>query len=153
MSDPTDKLLRSLEAVAEWFDENGDDSPKGWAANAVMNAHAEIEGCRANIEQLEKWIEERDLEIERLRAGGCARDQRTTQFCAEAAMLSRQLEVCKDAWIKNVQATDLVRDQRDELERELERVKVALANALSERDGLREALGDTRTDNGTNRNG
>jgi hypothetical protein len=30
-------------------------------------------------------------EIERLRAGGCARDQRTTQFCAEAVALEDQL--------------------------------------------------------------
>ena len=29
-------------------------------------------------------------EIERLRAGGCARDQTTTQFCAEAVALQRE---------------------------------------------------------------
>lgn len=31
-------------------------------------------------------------EIERLRAGGCARGQRTTQFCAEAAALQSEIE-------------------------------------------------------------
>jgi hypothetical protein len=31
-------------------------------------------------------------EIERLRAGGCARDQTTTQFCAEAAAMSKEIE-------------------------------------------------------------
>lgn len=40
-------------------------------------------------------------EIERLRAGGCARDQTTTQFCAEAAVLQaenvRLREALKDA--------------------------------------------------------
>ena len=30
-------------------------------------------------------------EIERLRAGGCARDQGTTQFCAEAAILAAKV--------------------------------------------------------------
>ena len=29
-------------------------------------------------------------EIERLRAGGCARDQKTTQFCSEAVTLQRE---------------------------------------------------------------
>ena len=31
-------------------------------------------------------------EIERLRAGGCARDQGTTQYCAEAAKLAAENE-------------------------------------------------------------
>lgn len=31
-------------------------------------------------------------EIKRLRAGGCARDQTTTQFCAEATTLQRRLD-------------------------------------------------------------
>lgn len=31
-------------------------------------------------------------EIERLRAGGCARDQTTTQFCAQAVALQRRLD-------------------------------------------------------------
>lgn len=31
-------------------------------------------------------------EIERLRAGGCARDQTTTQFCAESVQLQRRLD-------------------------------------------------------------
>lgn len=34
-------------------------------------------------------------ELARLRAGGCARDQRTTQFCAEAVELERKLEAWK----------------------------------------------------------
>ena len=31
-------------------------------------------------------------EIERLRAGGCARDQKTTQYCAEAVALQELIE-------------------------------------------------------------
>ena len=31
-------------------------------------------------------------EIERLRAGGCTRDQNTTQFCAEAVQLQHEVE-------------------------------------------------------------
>jgi len=34
----------------------------------------------------------RDEEIKRLRAGGCARDQGTTQYCAEAARLAVENE-------------------------------------------------------------
>jgi hypothetical protein len=39
-------------------------------------------------------IKERDqlrAEVERLKNGGCARDQRTTQFCAEAVALRAEL--------------------------------------------------------------
>ncbi len=35
-------------------------------------------------------------EIERLRAGGCARDQRTTQWCAEAVALRAELETVSE---------------------------------------------------------
>lgn len=44
---------------------------------------------------LVKTTDERDdarAELARLRAGGCARDQRTTQFCAEAVALQRENE-------------------------------------------------------------
>lgn len=36
-------------------------------------------------------------EIERLRAGGCARDQNTTQFCAEAARLAKENAELREA--------------------------------------------------------
>jgi hypothetical protein len=35
-------------------------------------------------------------EIERLRKGGCARDQSVTQFCAEAAYLADQLQTSRE---------------------------------------------------------
>lgn len=37
-------------------------------------------------------IERLSNEVERLRAGGCARDQRTTQYCAEAVRLQADIE-------------------------------------------------------------
>lgn len=37
-------------------------------------------------------IERLAAEVERLRAGGCARDQRTTQYCAEAVRLQAEIE-------------------------------------------------------------
>lgn len=36
-------------------------------------------------------------EIERLRKGGCARDQKATQFCAEAVALQREVEQLREA--------------------------------------------------------
>lgn len=42
--------------------------------------------------ELEKLGKEAADEIERLRAGGCARDQGTTQYCAEAAKLAAENE-------------------------------------------------------------
>ena len=37
-------------------------------------------------------IERQAAEIARLQAGGCARDQTTTQYCAEAAALAAEIE-------------------------------------------------------------
>ena len=37
-------------------------------------------------------IERQAAEIARLKAGGCARDQTTTQYCAEAAALAAEIE-------------------------------------------------------------
>jgi len=48
------------------------------------------EGFVTHIAQLpreSKLLHQAADEIERLRAGGCARDQTTTQFCAEAERL------------------------------------------------------------------
>jgi len=42
-------------------------------------------------------IEKLRAEIERLRAGGCARDQTTTQYCAEAVALQSENARLKDA--------------------------------------------------------
>lgn len=58
-------------------------------------------------------------EVKRLRAGGCARDQRTTQFCAEA--------VAKDAEIAKLR--DQILDYQQSLhiaEQEIARLKRAL---------------------------
>ena len=44
-------------------------------------------------------------EIERLRAGGCARDQKTTQYCAEAVRLQAEI--------------DRLREERNEAQREI----------------------------------
>jgi hypothetical protein len=47
-----------------------------------LRAYAKDQGGWLNIDDT---CEEAADEIERLRAGGCARNQRTTQFCAEAS--------------------------------------------------------------------
>ncbi len=41
-------------------------------------------------EEIERELDEARAEIERLQKGGCARDQRTTQFCAEAVSALRE---------------------------------------------------------------
>lgn len=82
-------------------------------AVAIREAADEIELLRAErgtarhgvicaIETLMHAVEERETiraelreaadEIERLRKGGCARDQTTTQFCAEAERLLQERE-------------------------------------------------------------
>lgn len=46
---------------------------------------------------LRKRLAEAEAEIERLRAGGCARDQTTTQYCAEAVALQSKNARLHDA--------------------------------------------------------
>ena len=52
------------------------------------------------ILKMQKVAKERDealAEVARLKAGGCARDQRTTQFCAEAAELQERVKRLEEA--------------------------------------------------------
>lgn len=70
----------------------------------VIERDAEIEKLRAesaklaasNHSYLSNYQEARG-EIERLKAGGCARDQTTTQYCAEAVALQSENARLKDA--------------------------------------------------------
>ena len=55
-------------------------------------AAVEIERLRAGIGEMLLEREDAKAEVERLRAGGCARDQGTTQYCAEAAKLAVENE-------------------------------------------------------------
>ena len=54
----------------------------------------EPEFCKETAEWLTEAADEIErlrAEVERLRVGGCARDQTTTQFCAEAERLRNEL--------------------------------------------------------------
>jgi hypothetical protein len=44
------------------------------------------------VDEAVEEIERLRAEVERLRAGGCARDQTTTQFCAEVERLLQERE-------------------------------------------------------------
>lgn len=45
----------------------------------------------SDIQSIMGEIESLESEVNRLRAGGCARDQRTTQWCAEAVSLQAEV--------------------------------------------------------------
>ena len=51
----------------------------------------------SDIDELVLQITALRAEIERLRAGGCARDQKTTQYCAEASRLTAENERLRKA--------------------------------------------------------
>ena len=59
-----------------------------------------------------KRLDEAAAEIERLRAGGCARDQGTTQYCAEAAKLAAENERLRAA-LRQVAAYKADDDEMD----------------------------------------
>jgi uncharacterized small protein (DUF1192 family) len=49
------------------------------------------------IEELRSKLVAAQQEIQRLKAGGCARDQVTTQFCAEAVEIARDRDRLREA--------------------------------------------------------
>lgn len=57
-----------------------------------------------------KVVREAADEIERLRAGGCARDQRTTQFCAESVELEKQVSLLEQTVSKIEAELKIARD-------------------------------------------
>lgn len=52
----------------------------------------ELTACAIDRRETQRERDDARREVERLRAGGCARDQRTTQYCAEAAWLKAELD-------------------------------------------------------------
>lgn len=77
------------------------------ALRAMDEAAAEISRLRAAIGETLLEREDARAEVERLRAGGCARDQGTTQYCAEAAKLAAENEKLRAAleWIAETTLT------------------------------------------------
>lgn len=107
----------------------GDDvdlTQPGIAVEALAQLKNDIREAAGQAAALQgaKWGQEvvisqlRD-EVARLRAGGCARDQRTTQFCAEAVELKRKLaevEADRDSWAEQAdqRAADAVEAMKKE---------------------------------------
>jgi hypothetical protein len=87
-----------------------------------------------------------------LRLGGCARDQGTTQYCAEAARLAAELHIATE-WSARVHAGQQEdADTITALRAEVERLKAALERIIAEYpEGFdchkyaRAALKETRT--------
>lgn len=52
----------------------------------------DIESIRSKFVMMQDQINRLTAEVERLRVGGCARDQQTTQFCAEAVTLADEVK-------------------------------------------------------------
>lgn len=66
------------------------DTPRTDAHIKGLRRDPEVSGCDRTLNlcrQLERELTAAQAEIARLKAGGCARDQRTTQFCGEALKL------------------------------------------------------------------
>lgn len=86
------------------------DTPRTHTHIEGLRRDPNVSGCDRTLNfarQLERELTAAQSEIARLKAGGCARDQRTTQFCGEALKLQervRRLEKAGDrmatAWDK-----------------------------------------------------
>jgi hypothetical protein len=69
-------------------------------------------------------------EIERLRAGGCARDQKTTQYCAEAVTLQREVEQIREALRLEQEESAACAIDRRETQRERDEARRMVVNSL-----------------------
>jgi hypothetical protein len=67
------------------------------AADEIERLRVESAKLAASNHSYLSNYQEALAEIERLRAGGCARDQTTTQYCAEAVALQSENACLKDA--------------------------------------------------------
>ena len=72
----------------------------------VAHLHAE---AADRIVVLEGALGHAEAEVERLRAGGCARDQKTTQWCAEAEALRAERDALR-ANIETMRQAALIDD-------------------------------------------
>ena len=98
----------------------GDDvdlTQPGIAVEALAQLKNDIREAAGHAAALQgaKWgqdvvISQLRDEVARLRAGGCARDQKTTQFCSEAFELERKLEAWKAYAGRLEQAGDRLTD-------------------------------------------
>lgn len=94
---------------------------------------AECEHTSEHRALAERRIVELEAEVERLRAGGCARDQRTTQYCAEAVRLGAENRLLLEAidrlqqtWAENAPAV-AYKARAEAAEKAIERVLPAKA--------------------------
>ena len=60
--------------------------------NDLDGSQLAYRGASYDRDRMRTERDEGVVEIERLRAGGCARDQKTTQYCAEAVTLQELIE-------------------------------------------------------------
>ena len=80
---------------------------------------ARLRAVLHNDRSVELMNREAADEIERLRNGGCARDQTTTQFCEEAVFLQGELDTsrkrCRDLMIRQGELDAEIRKLRSEV--------------------------------------
>jgi hypothetical protein len=93
---------------------------------------AHIDHLTQCVNAQQTQLSELRAECERLKAGGCARDQRTTQFCAEAVALQKENERLNAEWDRyRKDAGDILVDRLNDIQTLRARV-VALEKALTE---------------------
>ena len=98
-------------------------------SSAPVYAYMNGAKYRARIEELEavvvedgKWMKGAQAEITRLRAGGCAREQGTTQYCGELQAMVVKLTKLAEKWrVENTYEFDLCADRLDDVIAERER--------------------------------
>jgi hypothetical protein len=133
----------------------GDQAQANWDAqyDRAEKAEAEVARLHNACKSYEIQANKDALEIARLKAGGCARNQGLTQYCAEAAKFAEELEQrpSKRLWDETATALEVLRGKFHEVKtenaklRELLRevsCRATLPDGMIER--IRAALGDKK---------
>ena len=92
--------------ASRWLDHKKRLRPCPFSALPEMTVRPKYVVHESDIDELVSQITALRAEVKRLRAGGCARDQNTTQYCAEASRLAAENERLRTALEKAINACD-----------------------------------------------
>ena len=95
----------------------------------------ELTACAIDRKETQRERDDARREVERLRAGGCARDQRTTQYCGEAVGLENRLKIAtvERDWVREQLSAAI--KQRDEARALFCRAMVDTQSVYQRQDG------------------
>jgi hypothetical protein len=94
----------------------------------------------SDIDNLVEIMLDAANEIDRLQSGGCARDQKTTQYCGEAVALQAKLDKMHLRMVAQENAYDVLQNWNKGVEADNDLYRKEYLRVLEERDALRSEI-------------